>query len=212
MESSHPKIFVGNVPFQCSNEEFKECFEDVHGFVDAEIVNRHNSEYSRGFGFVTIDTVENAKLLLKRNDIIFKDRVLRFTEYNFNDKIKTVIDDKNYIFVKNVPKDTKREDLINVFKQFGEVGACFLTTNIKTGEPKGNAVVEMKDKAVYEDLLDKKYVDYNNDTVLGLIKWKQTKIKKEIKRKPDVKEIYRMAFTAGVNVGRLEGIRIAKDK
>ena len=24
-----PKIFVGNVPFQCSSEDFRECFKDV---------------------------------------------------------------------------------------------------------------------------------------------------------------------------------------
>ena len=39
---SYTKIFVGNVPFQCIEEEFKECFKDIPGFVDAEIVTRHN--------------------------------------------------------------------------------------------------------------------------------------------------------------------------
>jgi len=212
----YTKIFVGNVPFQCMQEEFNKCFKDVPGFVSAEIVTRHNSPYSRGFGFVTMMTVEHAKKLIQRNDIVFKDRILRFTEYNFQDKFKIPKQQKNYLFVKNVPIEMNREQLKNIFQKYGTVGACFINTNIKTGESRGNAVVEMKDDHIFDKLLTERIVKENN-LWLEVSRWRN-----KIKVKPfresyrhnkiDSKEIYRMAFNAGVNVGRLEGLRLAKNK
>ena len=211
------KIFVGNVPFQCIDSEFKQCFRDVSGFVSAEIVTRHNSPYSRGFGFVTVKTPEDAKKLIQRNDIMFKDRILRFTEYNFQDKIKVPKQQKNYLFVKNVPKDMTREQLKNIFSTIGNIGACFINTNIKTGESRGNAVIEIKDDDIYENLIQQKFIK-TNDYYFEMEKYRN-KIKNKLftkdnmyKNKIDSKEIYRIAFNAGVNVGRLEGLRIAKNK
>lgn len=75
------KIFVGNVPFQCDQNEFTECFEKMQGFIKAEIVFKNDMTISRGFGFLTFDTQENAKKIIGNNTIFFKDRQLRFTEY-----------------------------------------------------------------------------------------------------------------------------------
>lgn len=212
------KIFVGNVPFQCIENEFKQCFRDVAGFVSAEIVTRHNSPYSRGFGFVTVRTPEDAKKLIQRNDIIFKDRILRFTEYNFQDKIKIPKQQKNYLFVKNVPKGMNREQLRNIFLTKGNVGACFINTNIRTGESRGNAVVEIKDDNIFENLIGERFITENGQSY-EVSRWRnKIKTKPFIKdniynhNKIDSKEIYRIAFNAGVNVGRLEGLRIAKNK
>lgn len=93
MESQMYKIFVGNVPFQCSQSEFSKCFDLFPGFIKAEIVYKQNLNLSRGFGFVTFDTKNNAMILLDNStQIQCKDRTLRFTEYgsmirNENDDI-----------------------------------------------------------------------------------------------------------------------------
>lgn len=218
-EEFNTKIFVGNVPFQCVESEFKQCFRDVPGFVSAEIVTRHNSPYSRGFGFVTVKTAEDAKKLIQRNDIIFKNRILRFTEYNFQDKIKISKQQKNYLFVKNVPKDMNREQLKNIFSTKANIGACFINSNIRTGESRGNAVVEIKDDDIFEKLIADKFIKINDQQYFEVSRWRnKIKSKPYIKdnmykyNKVDSKEIYRIAFNAGVNVGRLEGLRIAKNK
>lgn len=82
MEPNVCKVFVGNVPFQCSQEEFNECFEKMTGFIKAEIVYKMNMSTSRGFGFVTFNSQENAKKLIENNFVVLKDRTLRFTEYS----------------------------------------------------------------------------------------------------------------------------------
>ena len=76
------KVFVGNVPFQCTKEEFIDCFKDQSGFIDADIIRRYRSKLSRGFGFVIFKSQEQANTLIGRTDIVLKDRVLRFSTYS----------------------------------------------------------------------------------------------------------------------------------
>jgi len=208
-ECNETKIFVGNVPFQCTEKEFFDCFKNIPGFCNAEIITKHNSTYSRGFGFVTVKTNDDAENLLKRNDIIFKDRILRFTEYNFQEKDKTVKkSQKKYIYVKNVPSNINRDQLKNIFSEEGTIGACFINTNIKTGESRGSAVIEIKEHDLYQKLLDQKYFATKTGHIFELIKWKNKSSNKNnvtdspcIKNKKNSEEMFRIGFNAGVNVG-----------
>ncbi len=79
---SSNKVFVGNVPFQCTREEFQESFMKMDGFVNADIIRRYKSKLSRGFGFVVFSTREHAEKLLNDRNVHFKDRVLRFSPYS----------------------------------------------------------------------------------------------------------------------------------
>ena len=119
------KIFVGNVPYQCTDEEFKECFKTIPGYINAEIL------LSRGFGFVTLETDDDATALLLRTDIKFKDRVLRFTRYDSKVSKKSQKQEKKCLFVKNIPTDMNRDQLKALFvKNKINIGACFINTNI----------------------------------------------------------------------------------
>ena len=220
------KVFVGNVPFQCTNDEFKNCLKNIQGFVDAEIINRHNSDYNRGFGFVTLRTPDDAQKILTLNNIVFKNRILRFADYNLNDKdILKQQNKKNYLFVRGISKDIKRSELVSIFTDFCEIGGCFIMTNKKTGEQNGNAIVEITNFNVYESLLNQKQIITPNKLILEVSKWKNKlkpiqyhndknqfinnnynnvigSNKNDIKL--DVGEIYRMAFKEGLRVGRLK--------
>jgi hypothetical protein len=76
------KVFVGNVPFQCTREEFIECFKNIPGYTNADIIKRYRSKFSRGFGFVEFDNHMCAAELIKEKNIKLKNRVLRFTKYD----------------------------------------------------------------------------------------------------------------------------------
>jgi RNA recognition motif-containing protein len=106
MESIY-KVFVGNVPFSYNIKDFNECFKNVTGFIKAEIICKPNSDISRGFGFVTLNNEENARKLIGRTDIYFKDRILRFTEYYFQDKNNV---QKNTISTKFIINTNKNEN------------------------------------------------------------------------------------------------------
>ncbi len=220
-DSNSCKIFVGNVPFQCTKDEFIECFNIYTGFIDGDIINRINSTNSRGFGFITFNSSENADNFLNlKQQIPLKGRNLRFTKYMpYNKKIiNDNHNDKNYIFIKNVPKNYKPDDIKNIFEKYN-IGSYFINSDIITGESKGTAVVEILDKTNYYDLLNKKefkienineQLPENKNTTLYMSKWKQ-KIKIKKQNNIDIKEIYRFAYNAGRNSVLMDSVNITID-
>lgn len=204
------KIFVGNVPFQCNREEFVKCFQNFEGFVDGDIIGKSNSDNSRGFGFITFKTPEYANLFLENKyQVQLKSRYLRFTKYVPIERKMLNVNKKNYLFVKNIPSNLKPSDVKNIFEHFGQVGTCFINTNINTGESKGTAVVEIIEHDIFTKLLNMKYINYDGSDqskIFEVMKWKQKiKIKKNINH--NVNEIYRMAFNAGRNFGIMESMK-----
>ncbi len=188
MELQLCKIFVGNVPFQCSQLEFKECFEKIIGFVKAEIICKSNTSISRGFGFVTFDTPENARKILGNNLIQCNGRTLRFTEYGLNDGIINNINMeseppekislsethkyKNFIVVKNIKENMSRETLYKIFEKYGPVGRHFIATDHDTGNLKSYAMVEMLDQISYDLLIKLKESVIGDTYTLEISKWK----------------------------------------
>lgn len=199
------KVFVGNVPFECTQKEFEECFKDIDGYIRADIVNRFNSDQSRGFGFVTLTSKDNADKLMKRNDITFKDRILRFTEYAMTEK-KFINETNSYIQLDDLSEDITRDDLLNYFYQFSEIGKCFIWCDRVTGDTTSSGIVEVLDKLMYETLLETGSVKIKNHNI-QLSKYRKTQIKRKIKR--SVKTDLFKAFAAGRNIGLLEGFNIA---
>lgn len=211
MENNYAKIFVGNVPFQCSEKEFRDFFSIFPGFINADII------HGRDFGFVTMESNEFAEKLIQRNDVVLMGRKLRFTEYkkdiNKNSKFK-----KNYLFIKGIPKNMKRDEIRVIFEKYGEIGAYFINTNIHTGESKESAVVEIKNDNLFDKLIEMRSIITSEGYILELSRWRNKpkakintstfKSKKDINVDP--KEIYRIAFNAGVHVGRLEGLKMVK--
>lgn len=216
MESSNVnacKVFVGNVPFQCTKEEFIECFKKYDGFIDGDIVNRYNSDNCRGFGFITFTNIDFAKKFLENHEqLVLKSRTLRFSEYAFDEKKQVDTAGKKYLFVKNLPEAMTHSELRGIFEKHGKVGTCFINTNNITGESKGSGVVEIVDTVLFNKmLLDKEIIHGTHN--LSITRWRQkVKVKKPKKVGNDAKDIYRLAFNAGRNMGLLEGIKITNQK
>ena len=132
------KVFVGNVPFQCTKEEFKQCFCEMDGFINADIIRKHRSKLSRGFGFVIFNDKENAEKLLNKNNIKIKDRELRFSPYCLENYSKNTPDTKFkgnkafQVFINNIETNIDNDKLKNVLKSYGDINSCFIS--IKNGK------------------------------------------------------------------------------
>ena len=61
VEVTTPKLYVGNLSFDTTEADLLELFNGVGGVQSAEIVTHKESEKSKGFGFVMMTTVEEAK-------------------------------------------------------------------------------------------------------------------------------------------------------
>ena len=55
------KLFVGSLPWSVPDEELKQTFEKHGNVVSAKVVTDRNSGRSRGFGFVEMESAEDAK-------------------------------------------------------------------------------------------------------------------------------------------------------
>ncbi|KAJ6756158.1 hypothetical protein OIU79_028547 [Salix purpurea] len=55
------KLYVGNLPYSMTSSELAEVFEEAGRVFSAEVIFDRVTDRSRGFGFVTMETVEEAK-------------------------------------------------------------------------------------------------------------------------------------------------------
>lgn len=55
------KLYVGNLPYKCADEDLRELFSEFGTVVDANVVMDRMTGRSRGFGFIQMDTDEQAQ-------------------------------------------------------------------------------------------------------------------------------------------------------
>ena len=55
------KLFVGSLPWSVDDEALKKTFEPHGTVVSAKVITDRNSGRSRGFGFVEMETADEAK-------------------------------------------------------------------------------------------------------------------------------------------------------
>lgn len=174
------KIFVGNVPYDCTACEFVECFKNMEGFMKAELINNTDKDKdkdkdkekmkdkikdnnSRGFGFITFVNNSYAHNVLIRNDIFIRDRKLRFTPYTIKkNKITTT---NNYILLENITEDITRDDIYNEFKNYSDIGKCFIMCDRDTGQLLNKGLIEIYDNDSFIQLINLEQLYINNKII-----------------------------------------------
>ena len=77
VEVTSPKLYVGNLSYDAAESDLLELFKGVGMVKNAEIVTHKYNERSKGFGFVTMTTIEEAKrAVLELHDKPFMGRKL----------------------------------------------------------------------------------------------------------------------------------------
>ena len=55
------RLYVGNLPFETTEEELNEMFQSFGQVVSAKLITDRETGRSRGFGFVELDTEDAAR-------------------------------------------------------------------------------------------------------------------------------------------------------
>ena len=200
------KVFVGNVPFDCTNIEFKEAFNSVEGCINAELIQRSQSNNTRGFGFITFSSnLLASHFLEKKEKIILKERTLRFTKYydsNDSDFITNNLK-KNNIFVSNIPKYFDNDQFINLFSQFGKILIGYINKDLNSKRKTNTGIIEFDNNESCNKALDLKFISLDDGNILNVTRYKE---ESPSSKSPDydITEIYKIAFTAGKKAGMLE--------
>ena len=197
------KLFVGNVPFDCTNIEFRECFKNIDGYVIADLINM------RGFGFVVLSSPIYRDNLLKENNFFIKNRKLRLSVYD--NQPKNNVEISSFIKLENISSNISRDDIQNEFKNFCEVGKCFIDTNRITGEKLSTGMVEIFDVEVLHQLLSlgSLLMHDKSELILKPFNKKSENFINKYKKKPTIsKEEYYEIYNAGRNAGLIEGTKL----
>lgn len=150
------KLFIGNIPFNCTKYQLKNIFKKYNGFKNIELINDKN----KSFGFVVFDNRHTIEDIIKSNNIFIEDRKLRLTRYNKTN------DTMNYIRLKNIPKTITIEDIRNEFENYSKVGKCFIDVDRTTGIYKDSGIVEIIENDIYEKLLNLDVILINNCKII----------------------------------------------
>ena len=138
------KIYVRNVSYFCTPEEFESAFSQMEGFVKCYL-STHNQYENKGFGFVFFDSREAVEKVLSSPDPIYlKNRKLKLLHYS---------NSNNCVIIKNIPDNVTIDTLKSLFEKFGEVTRCSITMRIALGKKYGFGQVEFStEKSMFEAL------------------------------------------------------------
>ncbi|WP_022852073.1 RNA recognition motif domain-containing protein [Limisalsivibrio acetivorans] len=73
-------IFVGNLPFNSTEDELRDLFGGYGEVISVKIINDRETGRSRGFGFVEMEDADAEKAMEALNERDFGGRTLRVNE------------------------------------------------------------------------------------------------------------------------------------
>lgn len=71
------KIFVGGLPWSTDSEQLKAAFVEYGEVIEAKVVTDRDTGRSRGFGFVTFSSADDAKRALEKDGTDLGGRTIR---------------------------------------------------------------------------------------------------------------------------------------
>ena len=74
------KLYIGNLPFNASEDELRETFEKCGEVISVRIITDRDTGRSRGFGFVEMDGADVERAIKELDGRDFGGRTLRVSE------------------------------------------------------------------------------------------------------------------------------------
>ncbi|KAG7537355.1 RNA recognition motif domain [Arabidopsis suecica] len=152
------KLFVGNLPYDVDSQALAMLFEQAGTVEISEVIYNRDTDQSRGFGFVTMSTVEEAKKAVEK-----------FNRYEVNGRLLTVniaaprgsrperqprvYDAAFRIYVGNLPWDVDNDRLQQVFSEHGKVVDARVVYDRETGRSRGFGFVTMSNETEVNDAI-----------------------------------------------------------
>lgn len=139
---------MGNLPFDVDSEKLAQIFEGAGVVEIAEVIYNRETDRSRGFGFVTMSTVEEAE---KAVELYHKFEVNgRFLTVNKAaprgsrpERAPREYEPSFRVYVGNLPWDVDDARLEQVFSEHGKVLSARVVSDRETGRSRGFAFVTM---------------------------------------------------------------------
>ncbi|KAI4303815.1 hypothetical protein MLD38_039405 [Melastoma candidum] len=152
------KLFVGNLPYDVDSQKLAMLFEQAGTVEIAEVIYNRETDQSRGFGFVTMSTVEEAEKAVDT-----------FHRYDMNGRFLTVnkaaprgarperparaFEPSFRIYVGNLPWDVDNGRLEQLFSEHGKVTSARVVYDRDSGRSRGFGFVTMASEDEMNDAI-----------------------------------------------------------
>ncbi|GBN63258.1 Squamous cell carcinoma antigen recognized by T-cells 3 [Araneus ventricosus] len=146
-------VFISNLFFKTEEDKIREFFSQIGELEEIRLVKDYKGR-SKGFCYVVYKSQEHVKLALAKDRELLDGRPVLISpcEDRKNNpipqskfKFGTGLE-RNKLFIKGLPFSTTKEDLENMFKEYGPLQEVRIVT-YRNGHSKGLAYVEFKDEA-----------------------------------------------------------------
>ncbi|OEL24756.1 31 kDa ribonucleoprotein, chloroplastic [Dichanthelium oligosanthes] len=154
------KVYVGNLPYDVDSERLAQLFEQAGVVEVSEVIYNRETDQSRGFGFVTMSTVEEAEKAVEM-----------FHRYDVNGRLLTVnkaaprgsrvererpprqFGSSFRIYVGNLPWQVDDSKLVQLFSEHGKVVDARVVYDRETGRSRGFGFVTMATQEELDDAI-----------------------------------------------------------
>ncbi|KAJ1695957.1 hypothetical protein LUZ63_012655 [Rhynchospora breviuscula] len=152
------KLFVGNLPFDMTSEKLAQLFDQAGVVEIAEIIYNRGTDQSRGFGFVSMSTVEEAdKAIEMLNRYEIDGRLLRVNRAApRGTRVERQPREAQQLFtvyVGNLPWSVDEARLEQVFSEYGKVVTARVMYDRESGRSRGFGFVSMETKEEIDDAI-----------------------------------------------------------
>ncbi|KAG6392854.1 hypothetical protein SASPL_147082 [Salvia splendens] len=156
--SEEAKLFVGNLPYDIDSEKLAQLFDQAGVVEISEVIYNRQTDQSRGFGFVTMSTVEEAeKAVEKFNGYDINGRVLTVNKAaprgSQPERVVRTYEPSFRMYVGNLPWQVDNARLMELFSEHGEVVDARVVFDRETGRSRGFGFVTMSTEAELNDAI-----------------------------------------------------------
>ncbi|KAH9303075.1 hypothetical protein KI387_014658, partial [Taxus chinensis] len=151
------KLYVGNIPRTCTNDELATIFAECGVVEKAEIMYDKYSKKSRRFGFVTMSTIEDAQAAVEKLNgteiggrqikVNVTEKPLDTSTSNLLTEEDLFVDSPYKVYVGNLAKAVTTETLKNKFSEKGNVLDAKVICIPQTGKSCGYGFVSFSSEA-----------------------------------------------------------------
>ncbi|KAJ0765851.1 putative RNA recognition motif domain, nucleotide-binding alpha-beta plait domain superfamily [Helianthus annuus] len=156
------KIFVGNLPYDVDSEQLAQLFQQAGVVEISEVIYNRETDQSRGFGFVTMSTVEEAEKaveMLHRYELggrylTVNKAAPRGSRPERTERSPQSSGPSYRVYVGNLPWDVDDVRLEQVFSEHGKVVSARVVYDRESGRSRGFGFVTMSSESELNDAIE----------------------------------------------------------
>lgn len=157
-EEQSRKLFIGGISFDTTDESLRSYFEKYGTITDCVVIKEANTNKSKGFGFVTFETEEEADACMAERPHELQERnidVKRAVSREESSRPGAHVQVKK-VFIGGVKGEITEEELREYFGEFGTVMEVEIPVDKTTSKQRGFAFVTFDDFDPVDKLVAKR--------------------------------------------------------